>query len=258
MTKKKELQAMKGKLLAIAAVGLMLSACNGNQQADNKGDASDQPSNAIKIEEDVYQLKSDDPTGIASIRKSWAKKTLKVDAGDSQVGIAQLAKAFCQEYTRCETNKALAEYLKDPDSNGESINVEGMSYNIEDLQANGFMCCQMLVETTPNTQVCYWNRKNGHKLFAAYMEHIHENGAFAEHLMVFYDYDPATGVMTPEPDLNVRLEKHIKNQDEYSIELPREGKDIVVYAYIVDDEGDSADDSEWVFVWNGDTFEWKK
>ena len=247
---------MKSKILTFLAVGLMVSACGGNQTKDSQAVETEKQSEVTQEEEET-RSSSDDPTGIISIRKTWAEKPIKVGAGEGKVGIGQLAKAFCQTYPQCETVNAMGEYLKTPNNDGEPISVDGLMYDVEVDQRNGFARCMMLVETSPFMDACYWNRKNGHKLFAAYMEEAHESGAYAEILLVFYDYDPATDVMTPDADVNAMFEEYMKNPDDYALRLPQEGKDIIVYNYVYDEENDSAKTSEITFIWNGDTFERK-
>ena len=252
---------MKSKIFAITflAANLMFSACDNNQKNNGKSVESANPEykvTATQSEESAAEEKtpdsSDDPTGIISIRKTWAGQTIKVDAGKSTVGIEQFAKAFCKTYPQCETNKAMLDYLNSPKDYKSDL------FEIDSKPRNGYIRCMMEVQTAPLTDVCYWNRKNGHKLFAAYMESTHESMAWDEHQVVFYDYDPATNIMTPEPALTEMIEKRVKKFDSYSVALPDEGKDIEVNAYTFDEENDSAEGEELKLKWNGMTFDWGK
>ena len=113
-----------------------------------------------------------------------------------------------------------------------------------------------MVQYTNLTDVCYWNRKDGHQLVAAYMEDSGEGGWF-ENLVVFYDYDYANDLMTPEPELTQMIEDRMKKFDAYSVQLPREGKDIEVAGYVIDEEQDNADGITLKLKWDGQTFNWE-
>lgn len=229
------------------AAALMMTACDNKQKNDGKSVESD-VATAAPVDEDDSEELSDDPTGILSIRQAWTNNTISVEAGDAP-GIEQLAFAFCQMYPQCETNKALMDYLASSDDFDRNM------FNVDCQPRNGYIRCMMQVQTAPVTSACCWNRSNNHKLFAAYMESIHESGAWDEHLVVFYDYDPATDIMTPEPALTSMIEKRVKDADSYSVVLPEEGKDIIVYGYTVNEEEDSADSDEMKLKWNGMTFD---
>ena len=72
---------------------------------------------------------------------------------------------------------------------------------------------------------------------------------------MFYDYDPKTNVMTPDMDVYKVVEKVAPNKDfeDYALEFPREGKDIVVRLYS-DNGDDGYDITEMTLKWTGDTF----
>ena len=77
--------------------------------------------------------------------------------------------------------------------------------------------------------------------------------------MVFYDYDPDTGMMTPEPELTNMIEKRAKGYTCYYLDLPEEGKDIQMT--VVDDHGNDMDEDwteeSFVLKWDGQSFGWK-
>ena len=72
---------------------------------------------------------------------------------------------------------------------------------------------------------------------------------------MFYDYDPKTNIMTPDMDVCKVVEKVALDKafDEYLLELPQKGKDIVVNLYS-DDGEDGYDVTEKTLKWTGDTF----
>ena len=237
---------MKKHLLAVMllAAGLMMAACgNGNI---NKQKNNDKP--VVDDKKKVEEPTNKDISHIGTIRDVWASKPFDLDAGDQTPNIETYALAFCQTYPQYAINKALANYLVNGTYNEEEFEI------INDKK-NGYIHCMWLVQYTENTDVCYWNRKDGTQLVAAYMEANHEDGS-SENLVAFYSYDHADGVMTPEPALTKMIEERMNKYDAYTVVLPREGKDILVYGYIVDEENDSADRNELKLKWDGQTFNW--
>ena len=112
-----------------------------------------------------------------------------------------------------------------------------------------------MTQTDRFTYACYWNRKNGHKLFAAFMEECWESVDWDQCLVVFYDYDPSTGNMKPEPALTKMIEERVKDYMCYYLRLPEEGKDIEVIGVESMEEEASADEM-FTLIWNGQTFDW--
>lgn len=244
----------------------MLLACNNNQKSDGKSvDKADTvKANIVKVDSvKVDTATYNDPTGIVSIRKTWTSKTISVNAGKKTPDIKQLALAFCKAYPQCETNKAMMHFLTSPNaaikesyeiaSNGANGN---FTYHIDSNPRNGYIRCIAMVETAPLTIACLWNRNNGHKLFAASMENTHENMAYDERLVVFYDYDSTTDVMTPDAALTNMIEKRVKGYDFYSVILPEQGKDIEVWAFTTDKDSDTSESKEMKLKWNGMNFDW--
>ena len=249
---------MKNTILAIMflAAGLMMAAC-GNNQKDNakpvdniatESVAKDAPSEEVapEPEEEIDELDA-----IAAIRNEWIDKRINVEGDKVAAGIEQFTLAFCKMYPDFVVNKMLRDYLIAPQDYKNEL------YGIDNQSDNGFVRCMMMVETTHETDACYWNRKNGHKLFAAYMQAGYENGDW-EQQVVFYDYDPTTGVMTPEPELTDKLEKQGKDYDYYEVRLPQEGKDIILYVCTANKALDNYDCDEQQVKWDGMTFNFKK
>ena len=235
---------MKGKLFVIMALsaGMMLSACSGSKK--NNGNLDGENPDEALIDE------SDDPTGIVSIRESWADNEIDVDAGDVTPDIEQFALAFCQEYPQCATNKAMMDYLLSSDDFDSDM------FDVTVDHQNSYIRCMELVQTAPFTCVCFWGSDTGHKIVVASLESTHESGVWDEDLVVFYDYDPYSDTMTPEPSLTNMIEERVDGYDTYSVELPQEGCDITVYGYTVDEESDSVETDTFILEWNGTTFEW--
>lgn len=246
------------------AANLMFLACDNKQKTN--GTTAENDSTEIATADD--EVNNGFQRGIDEIRKVWTDKTVKVDANSNAVEIKRLALAFCKAYPQSDGNKALREFLSSSDADEDDIEINITSryydyidtYRIMCNPRNGFICSLGYIESPRRTDACYWNRSNGHKLFAAYMEDGGETANWDQCLVVFYDYDPATHIMTPEPALTKMIEKRVKDYTCYSVELPEEGKDIHVNAAIPFD-GEEEDDPGYVDVfeleWNGTTFVWK-
>ena len=251
------------------AAGLVMTAC-GNKAGN--GDNQDSTKVTENTKQEVTAEEEDEDFGtpertIVSIRQTWADKTLKVDADKSKASIKDFALAFCKAYSQCETNEAMRQYLSDPEAakkNEYRIEIENpesghpIGFEMYCNPTNGFIRCLEEVQTDRFTYLCYWNRKNGHKLVAAYMEECWESADWDQCLICFYDYDPATGVMTPEPSLTKMIEERMKQFELcYYIYLPEEGKDIEVLG--VDSmEEDACADETFTLKWDGMTFIWEE
>lgn len=251
-------------VIALLGVGMMMSACGNGQKSDGaaaEGDSAKSETTAETQAEDEVEMPE---RGIDAIRKVWAEKTLKVEAKGA-VGIKAMALAFCKAYPQCETNQDLRDFLSSPNADKEE-HVEAkdfpatgeMSYQIYNKASNGYIRCMLYSETNRYTYACYWNRKNGHKLFASFMVECWEHEDMDQCLVVFYDYDPATGEMKPEPALTKMIEERVKSDDYlcYYITLPEEGKDIEVIA-VISDEPEASSDEMWMLKWNGQSFDWE-
>lgn len=246
---------MKNTILAIMflAAGLMITACNNTSKDNSKAVesdnteivATDTPTEEVVLKEEIDELDA-----IRLIRNEWTGKPITIEGDKEKAGIEQLALAFCRTYPDFVVNKMMGDYLVAPQDYKNEL------YSVENQSDNGFIRCVMTVETIHETNACYWNRKNGHKLFAAYMQASYENSG-PEDLLVFYDYDPATGVMTPEPTLTESIEKQGKDHDYYEVRLPQEGKDIILYVCTENKELDNYDCDEQKVKWNGMTFDFK-
>lgn len=231
--------------MMLLAAGLMMTACGNGSNNNQKNDDTPVVDEKKTVEEPVVKKVG----GIPAIKKVWANKSFDLDAGDITPSIETYALAFCKTYPQFDLNKVLADYLVKGTYNESE-------YEIINDKKNGYIRCMWLVQYTNNTDVCYWNRKDGTQLVAAYMEDNSESDP-TENLVAFYSYDHAEGVMTPEPALTQMIEERMNKYDAYSVVLPREGKDIMVIGYIIDEENDSADRNELKLKWDGQTFNWE-
>ena len=249
----------------------MWSACDGKLKKDGESAESVNTESeaaasrsAVDAAEEGEEGVDASRRGIESIREVWAGKPIKVNRSNTVPDILQYAKAFCQTYPQCETNRALGKFLASPDADKKECQLELASqddgytntFHINSNPRNGYIRCMEGVQTDRFTYVCYWNRKDGHKLVAAFMEECWESPSWDQCLVVFYDYNPATDTMTPEPALTSMIERRMKRYDAYSVELPEEGKDIEVLGFTIDEEEDSGEYDALKLKWNGQTFDW--
>lgn len=87
-------------------------------------------------------------------------------------------------------------------------------------------------------EMCYWRTKAGHCLVA-----VNSNNYMGNHLLV-YDYNPATGLMTPLPA--PPFKDFYDDIRELIVQLPRQGKDIYMRGY-----PDESGPAPLALRWNG-------
>ena len=237
-------------------------ACAGSSEKQQEQQASKdsveaQAGQADKAETaDVEKQESQDvqpltDEGIDAISKVWRDRPFNVEPGDITPGVHEFAYAICEQYPGFEANKKMMEYLMDNDE----CKKERWGYHVTDQPRMGYLRCSSMTQYDTSTTCCYWKRQNGHQLVAVYMNDDHENGD-DQQLVAFYDYDPATDVLTPEPKLTEMVENLGKGYDDYEVNLPEKGKDIEVDAFTFSD--DSAQEHQYFLIWNGQTFTVKK
>ena len=258
-------------LVAVAALSFMLTAC-GEKKADKaQADENQKEStvqeqtvaddeNAIADEEFMGDGELEDD-GVApgdceipAIRKAWAKREISPVAADKGADITHLAYAFCTEYAKYLPNKSLAEYLEFPDR----YNEEEADYRVEDQTKKGYLSCFMNRDLDWGVDCCYWNRSNGHQLVAFWLMEDHVSWDKYENLLVFYDYDPDTDTMKPEPALAEKMEKEMGAYDSYSFSLPADGKDIAVLCHNTLTNHDFSEEVHFLYRWNGNDFKLEK
>ena len=71
-------------------------------------------------------------------------------------------------------------------------------------------------------------RDNTTCLVAFWLDEDFENDDLSACAIFFYDYDRVTGNMTPRPEWTVMIENAVKGYDAYNVELPVQGKDIII------------------------------
>ena len=190
------------------------------------------------------------PEGLSPIVSNWQNTPITISPKGAKANIEDFAQAFCSQYNNYEPNKKMLKYLANP----KAFDKEAEVFSVESDVPNGFISSSLWTEIDRFTKMCYWNRKNGHSLVGVFMINGFENEK-SESAFMFYDYDPKTNVMTPDMDVYKVVEKVALNKDfeDYALEFPREGKDIVVRLYS-DNGDDGYDITEMTLKWTGDTF----
>ena len=95
----------------------------------------------------------------------------------------------------------------------------------------------------PYMSACYWNRSNGHKLFAVLLGKPTDP---CLDFVCFYDYDAQKKTLTPEPDILKGYRWRDKKAfTEVFATLPKEGKNLLV------DEWGEDGPVQHTFTWNG-------
>ena len=91
--------------------------------------------------------------------------------------------------------------------------------------------------------LCFWNRKNGHKLFAVRLGKPTDP---CIDFVCFYDYDAQKKTLTPEPDILKGYRMRDKKEfTQIYAKLPRKGKTL-----LVDEWGDDGP-VQHTFTWDG-------
>ena len=188
--------------------------------------------------------------GLGAITGNWKNTPITVSPKGNKANIEDFALAFCSKYDSYEPNKKMLKYFANPKAFNEDTEVFSVSSDIP----NGYISSSQRTEIDRFTKMCYWNRKNGHQLVGVFMINGSENSK-SENAFMFYDFDPKSNVMTPDMDVYKVVEKVAINKDfaDYALDLPQEGKDIIVYLY-ADNGEDGYDTTEMLLKWNGDSF----
>ena len=194
---------------------------------------------------DVLKYENPEAT-VKSIGKSWAKTPLKVAKTGNMN--RNFAKAFCSQYPKYAPNAAMLLYLK----NTAKYDPNKDHYYVDDAPKNGYIKCDMMAQCDYMTEICYWKRQNGHSLVGVLLQVGHEGeGTKTDYAMLFYDYNPSTGTMTPDTKMYQTVKNIVaKHRGCANFTLPKEGKDIEVY-YIYFTHTD-----EYDFIWEDCRLKW--
>lgn len=187
---------------------------------------------------------------ILEIREIWSDNPIQVENDFPNARIRNFAKAFASRYVQYRPNEAMMDYLKKPGD----YSWEEKHYYSEDLPRNGYIKCDMGGQFDYLTEMCYWRRPNGHQLVGVLMQ-IGYEGEKCNAVILFYDFDPKTQVMSPDTTIHQTVMKIVNNHPgSLFFELPKEGKDINVTAVRWTMEDDFVYD-DFLLKWNGNSFD---
>lgn len=187
---------------------------------------------------------------ILEIREIWSDNPIQVENDFPNARIRNFAKAFASRYVQYRPNEAMMDYLKKPGDYSR----EEKHYYSEDLPRNGYIKCDMGGQFDYLTEMCYWRRPNGHQLVGVLMQ-IGYEGEKCDAVILFYDFDPKTQVMSPDTTIHQTVMKIVNNHPgSLFFELPKEGKDINVTAVRWTMEDDFIYD-HFLLKWNGNSFD---
>lgn len=241
----------KKYVVALAVVAFALSAC-GEKNANVKPDASDAEKPAATVSAEATESQ-DDVSEIVNIGNIWDTRPLSVDAKGKTAGIEDFAKAFAKAYGEYKPNKVMYNHLT---GNRKANDADELlrEFEVYVNAKSGYLGCELPTEYDWLTTCCYWRRDNGHSLVAFWLSEAHEGSDTDDTLLAFYDYDPATGTMTPEPKLARKIDMAMQRYDAYTVRLPEQGKDIEVTGHKADHENDNYVNTQYLFRWNGNDF----
>ena len=175
------------------------------------------------------------------LRAGWARKNI---TGVKDGSILTLLTAFNKVW---HTTPA-TELLANPVSTGDDAD----AYAIVVDRPNGYVSAQELGDDGEDIAACVWKRSNGHKLFAVVYTRYH--GLFPHPIALFYDYNPAKQVLTPEMDALTQFVPSYTDAtvDAVHIQLPQHGKDVEVTEYFLPWECSI----KHTYKWNGMRPQW--
>lgn len=246
----------KPLLMAMAAALIMLAAC-GDKQAKQTQTTNNQTDTIEIIEEEVaddtVQLEKNTKQ-IVAIRDAWASKPLTVVTTDGTTDLERCAVAFCKEYSIFTPNKVLYDYFKSPKQFKKDEEKLGFDYKVEKLKDDGLILCRAEVQCSWDTDCCCWKRDNGHSLVAFWMADYYEQGG-GNDLLVFYDYDPETGTMTPDLTTSKKVDDITA---QYNGGANVRLDDQAISCAIVDEEKDYYEGHYYLIRWDGNEISLEK
>ena len=243
-------------MMAIVCVAFLTGCGKSAKEGENVPDESKDNKEVVtesaeaQDESESADVDEDLPEGLDSMTSGLAETPITVSPKGAKANIQDFAQALCSQYNRFEPNEKILKYCAAPKTYDEAAEM----YRVKSDIANGYIETLLLTEVVRTTIMCYWNRKNGHSLVGVYMENGSESGK-SENVFMFYDYNPKTNIMTPDLNVYKVVEKVALDKafDEYFLELPQKGKDIVVNLYTDNGEDDN-NVTEKTLKWTGDTF----
>lgn len=186
----------------------------------------------------------------------WTRYPLNVESGERKAGVLDFAKAFCSEYQKYMPNAAMLDFIKRESKTDKVWDMEmcERGYYMDYNPHNDYVKCD-LGWLGFYTEVCCWQRTDGHSLVGVVML-VGMDGERNVHALLFYDYDPETRIMTPDKKTCKEVRKMIRKQRGVVFpELPKDGGNFNV-SYV---EWIGSDSEDWRYhdltlEWTGDGF----
>ena len=227
-------------------------------------DSTEDTTIAKEDTEDALDINADDePLSLSDLQKTLVRKTLQVPKSISDPKARDFAQVFCEKFEAFGANALLLKYLQNPKAFNPkatiSVTLSTENAKIVDDRPNGFLKCEKFAlfdnQDDESIEACRWMRKNGHSLVGVFMHSSNDAGA-NHHAYAFYDYDPATNLMTPDKDALGTLANIIEEYggDDIVIRLPQKGKDLEIESIELRD-GDVYNSAHFTLKWTGDKFQ---
>ena len=140
---------------------------------------------------------------LCDFEQVWADKTLQVSQSIKNPGIKDFVLTFCNEYAE-EWGGALGQtidYFENPKQWEKEMEECGGPDFCEYSPRNGYFVASTWGDGD-GFEACYWNCKNGNKLFAVDWS---KDTDCLYAVTLFYDYNPKTHKMVPNKELTARV-----------------------------------------------------
>lgn len=213
---------MKKKLFIAFCLMMALASCNqgkkgGDATDDALADSTEQTTaktgNELPPRKAIYELKE--------VNEGWKSLTIPVENADKDIDIVQLAKAFNKAWPTAIGNTLTlkAEGKNVPQKDGYpdlKIKTDKEKGYMEAFGSHGGDAEDMMASVV--------DRQNGHKLFMACLAWPIAN---VNQFVCTYDYDPATGKLTPEESPTENF-KGLLKKPYLNYILPQGNKEFVI------------------------------
>ena len=137
----------------------------------------------------------------ADVNAQWRTKTINVKDGGQAPDVVKLLRAFNQAMPTW----VVGEVLNQADHPAKGTRQSGTAsiwdgeeeddYRILIDRRNGYLDLESQTDID-QMSACVWRKENGHRIFAV---SLYEQHVMPQNLLCWYDYDPKTQTMTPEP-----------------------------------------------------------
>ena len=240
-------------VMALAAFSLMLTACE-NKPANQEQKTENQTDTVAEETENPHPFTGEDVNRVGAIISVWEEVPVPVPALDGKADIERFASSFCELYSQYEPNLVLYDYLNDEKAFKEDIEYLGYGYNVDNQKDKGYILCRAETQFSKDTDCYCWKRDNGHTLVAFWLEEAKENDDDTS-LLAFYDFDPATNTMTPEPALSNKVADAMAQYDGGFTARLQEQE---IIGHKINREEDNCENTRYLIRWNGNDFSLEK